>query len=120
MPLCEGFRPLQRLQLSSIRDFTLVELTVVAVAIAMLLSLGLAALNAQLLLASYNQTKGRQTLVKDAVTACHRASKRLPCSDISNRANGGSDASQVTRLEDGGPVNALDEQLPRIQIRYWN
>lgn len=100
MPPCQGSRPLQCLQLSSIRGFTLVELTVVVVIVAMLLSLGLGALNAQLLSANYAQTKGRQTLIKDALTAYLGANKRLPCPDMPNNTNGGADASQVTGLED--------------------
>lgn len=88
------------MHLSSIRGFTLVELTVVVVIVAMLLSLGLGALNAQLLSANYTQTKSRQTLIKDALTAYLGANKRLPCPDIPNNTNGGADASQVTGLED--------------------
>ena len=100
MILCKGARPLQCPQYSSIRGFTLVELTVVVVIVAMLLSLGLGALNAQLLSASYTQTKSRQTLLKDALTAYLGANKRLPCPDIPNSTNSGADASQVTGLED--------------------
>ncbi len=45
----------------------------------MLLSLGLGALNAQLLNASYTETKKRQAIIKDALTAYLGANKRLPC-----------------------------------------
>ena len=100
MTHCQGSRPLQRLHLSSIRGFTLVELTVVVVIVAMLLSLGLGALNAQLLSANFAQTKSRQTLIKDALTAYLGANKRLPCPDVPNNTNGGADTSQVTGLED--------------------
>lgn len=80
--------------------FTLVELTVVIVIAAMLLSLGLGALNAQLLSINYSETKKRQAVIKDALTAYLGANKRLPCPDIPNSTNGGADGSQVTGQED--------------------
>lgn len=66
----------------------------------MLLSMGLGALNAQLLSANYTETKKRQSLIKDALTAYLGANKRLPCPDIPNNTNGGADSTQVTGLED--------------------
>lgn len=95
----QSARPLRR-PLDSERGFTLVELTVVVVIVAMLLSLGLGTLNAQLLSANYSETKKRQALIKDALTAYLGANKRLPCPDIPNNTNGGADASQVTGQED--------------------
>lgn len=95
-----GIRPPQRLKHSSMVGFTLVEMTVVIVIAAMLLSLGLGALNAQLLSVNYSETKKRQTLIKDALTAYLGANKRLPCPDIPNSMNGAADASQVTGQED--------------------
>lgn len=95
-----GARFPQTNHLSEVRGFTLVELSVVVVIVAMLLTLGLSAMNAQLLSASYAQTKSRQTIIKDALTAYLGANKRLPCPDIPNNTNGASDASQVTGQED--------------------
>lgn len=80
--------------------FTLVELAVVVVIIAMMLTMGLTALNAQLTSASYTETKKRQSLVKDALIAYLGANKRLPCPDAPNNTNGTDDASQVTGAED--------------------
>lgn len=59
--------------------FTLVELSVVVVIIALLMTMGLSALNAQLISASYSETKKRQALVKDALIAYMGANRRLPC-----------------------------------------
>lgn len=99
MNSCQGIRP-PRCPLAYERGFTLVELTVVVVIVAMLLSLGLGTLNAQLLSANYSETKKRQALIKDALTAYLGANKRLPCPDIPNSTNGGADGSQVTGQED--------------------
>lgn len=99
MNSCQGIRP-PRCPLAYERGFTLVEMTVVVVIVAMLLSLGLGALNAQLLSANYSETKKRQALIKDALTAYLGANKRLPCPDVPNNTNGGADASQVTGQED--------------------
>lgn len=62
-----------------VRGFTLIELSVVVVIVAMFLTLGLAALSSQLTSASYAETKKRQTLIKDALTAYLGANKRFPC-----------------------------------------
>ena len=61
------------------RGFTLVEMAVVVVIIAALLTLGLGALNAQLSSASYTTTKQRQAAIKDALIAYLGSNKRLPC-----------------------------------------
>jgi prepilin-type N-terminal cleavage/methylation domain-containing protein len=59
--------------------FTLIEMAVVVVIIAALLTLGLGALNAQLSSASYATTKQRQVAIKDALIAYLGSNKRLPC-----------------------------------------
>lgn len=102
----QSARLLRRRAPATGQGFTLVELTIVVVIVAMLLSLGLGTLNAQLLSANYSETKKRQALIKDALTAYLGANKRLPCPDIPNNTNGGADASQVTGQEDraGGVV----------------
>ena len=61
------------------RGFTLVEMAVVVVIIAALLTLGLGALNAQLSSASYTTTKQRQAAIKDALISYLGANKRFPC-----------------------------------------
>ena len=61
------------------RGFTLVEMAVVVVIIAALLTLGLGALNAQLSSASYTTTKQRQAAIKDALIGYLGANKRFPC-----------------------------------------
>jgi prepilin-type N-terminal cleavage/methylation domain-containing protein len=97
----QGYRPqYKRCPPPLNTGFTLVELTVVVVIAAMMLSLGLGALNAQLLSINYSETKKRQTVIKDALTAYLGANKRLPCPDIPNSTNGGTDGSQVTGQED--------------------
>ena len=61
------------------RGFTLVEMAVVVVIIAALLTLGLGALNAQLSSASYTTTKQRQAAIKDALIGYLGANKSFPC-----------------------------------------
>ena len=61
------------------RGFTLVEMAVVVVIIAALLTLGLGALNAQLSSASYTTTKQRQAAIKDALIAYLGSNKSFPC-----------------------------------------
>lgn len=75
-------------------------MAVVVVIISMLLSLGLGALNAQLASAAHGETRKRQALINDALTAYLGANKRLPCPDIPNNTNGATDTSQVTGAED--------------------
>jgi len=82
------------------KGFTLIEVAVVVVIISMLLSLGLGALNAQLASAAHGETRKRQALINDALTAYLGANKRLPCPDIPNNTNGATDTSQVTGAED--------------------
>lgn len=86
--------------------FTLVELSVVVVIIGLIMTLGLGALNAQLTSASYAETKKRQSVIKDALTAYLGANRRLPCPDIPNNTNGSADGSQVTGNEDRSGIPA--------------
>lgn len=95
--------------------FTLVELSVVVVIIGLIMTLGLGALNAQLTSASYAETKKRQSLIKDALTAYLGTNKRLPCPDVPNNTNGGADSSQVTGNEDrSGTPPTPDEPPPCV------
>lgn len=82
------------------RGFTLVEMAVVVIIVTMLVSLGLGVLNAQLASAAQAETKKRQALILDALTAYLGANQRLPCPDIPNRTHDTADASQVTGAED--------------------
>lgn len=86
--------------------FTLIEMAVVVVIVTLLLSLGLGALNAQLASAAQAETRKRQAIVLDALTAYLGAHRRLPCPDLPNNTHGASDSSQVTGAEDrvGGAV----------------
>ena len=68
--------------------FTLVEMAVVVVIIAALLTLGLGALNAQLSSASYTTTKQRQSAIKDALIAYLGANNSLPCPAAGAAATG--------------------------------
>lgn len=82
------------------RGFTLIEMAVVVVIVSIMLTLGLGALNARLLSAAHSETKKREALIIDALTAYLGANKRLPCPDIPNNTNGTADSSQVTGAED--------------------
>lgn len=103
----QAARKSERVENSRARGFTLVELTVVVVIVAMFLSMGLAALSSLLTSAGYHESKKRQTLIKDGLVAYLGANKRLPCPDIPNATNGAADTSQVTGIEDrvGGTPN---------------
>lgn len=86
--------------------FTLIELAIVMVIVSIMLTLGLGALNSRLLSVAHAETKKRQALVTDALTAYLGVNKRLPCPDIPNNMHGAADTSQVTGAEDraGGVV----------------
>ena len=64
------------------RGFTLVELTIVLVIVATVLTMGLRAINAQLISANYASTKKRQDTIKDALIAYFGANLRLPCPNV--------------------------------------
>jgi prepilin-type N-terminal cleavage/methylation domain-containing protein len=97
---CQKTRPPRSVPLVLSRGFTLIELSIVVVIISMLLSLGLGVLNAQLVSAAHSETKKRQAIIKDALTAYLGAHKRLPCPDVPNNTHGATDTSQVTGAED--------------------
>jgi prepilin-type N-terminal cleavage/methylation domain-containing protein len=89
--------------------FTLVEIAVVVVIISALLTMGIAALNAQLASAAVSATKKKQSTIQDALTTYLGLHGQLPCPDtdiftnvpdgIENRQNGGSPAVQpITTL----------------------
>lgn len=96
----QEIRPSRSVSFASSRGFTLIELSVVVVIFVMLMSLGLGVLNAQLASSAQTETKKRQTIVKDALTAYLGANRRLPCPDIPNNTNGAVNTSQVTGAED--------------------
>jgi prepilin-type N-terminal cleavage/methylation domain-containing protein len=97
---CQKTRPPRSVPLVLSRGFTLIELSIVVVIISMLLSLGLGVLNAQLVSAAHSETKKRQAIIQDALTAYLGANKRLPCPDVPNNTHGAIDTSQVTGAED--------------------
>lgn len=114
MLFCQKTRPPRSVSLVSSRGFTLIELSIVVVIISMLLSLGLGVLNAQLVSAAQAETKKRQAIIKDALTAYLGANKRLPCPDIPNNTHGTTDTSQVTGGEDragGIPTGACSGNI---------
>lgn len=82
------------------QGFTLVELSVVIVIIALVMTLGLGALNALLGSAASTETKARQARFKEALIAYLGSNKRLPCPDVPNNTNGTGDASGVSGIED--------------------
>lgn len=82
------------------QGFTLVELSVVIVIIALVMTLGLGALNALLGSAASTETKARQARFKEALIAYLGSNKRLPCPDVPNNTNGPGDASGVSGIED--------------------
>ncbi len=59
--------------------FSLVELSIVVLIVSILLTMGLAAFNAQLDTASLSATQRKQETIKDALVAYLRTNKRLPC-----------------------------------------
>lgn len=61
------------------QGFSLVEMAIVLVIAATLVTMGLGALNAQLLSSNYSTTKKRQEAVKDALINYFGANHRLPC-----------------------------------------
>lgn len=73
--------------------FSLVELAVVLVIMSIVLTMGLGAMNAQMLMGNQSITKKRQEIVKDALISYLGAQKRLPCAEDSS--SGG-----VTGLEE--------------------
>jgi prepilin-type N-terminal cleavage/methylation domain-containing protein len=73
--------------------FSLVELAVVLVIMSLVLTMGLGALNAQMLMGNQSITKKRQEIIKDALISYLGAQKRLPCAEDSS--SGG-----VTGLEE--------------------
>ena len=99
-------QPLQGPSAKPSSGFTLIEMAVVVVIVSIMLTLGLGALNSRLLSVAHSETKKRQALVNDALTAYLGANKRLPCPDIPNNTHGTADTSQVTGAEDrtGGVV----------------
>lgn len=79
--------------------FTLVEIAIVVVIISVLLTFGIAALNAQLTNTAISVTKKKQSTIQDSLTSYLGLHNRLPCPDtdyltlqpdgIENRTNGG-------------------------------
>lgn len=102
------------------RGFTLIEMAVVVVIVITLMSLGLGVLNSQLASVAQAETKKRQGLLLDALTAYLGTHKRLPCPDLPNNTHGAADATQVTGLEDragGEPTGACSGSLGVVPYR---
>ncbi len=62
--------------------FSLVEMAVVVVLMSILLTLGMAAFNAQVGSAALSATKKKQEIIRDALVAYLRDFKRLPCPEV--------------------------------------
>jgi prepilin-type N-terminal cleavage/methylation domain-containing protein len=69
-------------QINAKRGFTLVEIAVVLVIVATMLTMGLGLINAQLTSVNYNVTKKRQEVIKDTLIAYFAAFQRLPCPNV--------------------------------------
>lgn len=98
------------------RGFTLIEMAVVVVIVSIMLTLGLGALNSRLLSVAHSETKKRQALIIEALTAYLGTNKRLPCPDVPNNTNGGADSSQVTGNEDRTLVTGIQACAATIGV----
>lgn len=67
--------------MSSPRGFTLLELAVVLVIVGTMLTLGIAAFNAQVTTSAYTKTKAKMEVIKDALIVHLAIHDRLPCPD---------------------------------------
>jgi len=83
--------------------FSLVELSIVVLIASILLTMGLAAFNAQLDTASLSATQRKQETIKEALIAYLRTNRRLPCPETT--AFGG---SPPTGAETGGATTTCD------------
>lgn len=80
--------------------FTLVEMAVVVVIIAAVLTMGLGAMTSLMSSTSNSETRKREDVIRDALVAYLGANKQLPCPDVPNNTAGGADTSGVTGTED--------------------
>jgi prepilin-type N-terminal cleavage/methylation domain-containing protein len=77
------------------RGFSLIELSIVLFIGAILLTMGLRAINAQLDNSSYSASKSRQEIIKDALSVYLGKNGRLPCPDTSATPDGIEDRNNV-------------------------
>lgn len=83
--------------------FTLVEMTIVVVLMGILMTLGIAAFDAQLSSAALTSTKKKQDIIKDALIGYLRDNKRLPCPETT-AIGGVAPTGQETRATAGNPA----------------
>lgn len=83
--------------------FTLVEMTIVVVLMGILMTLGIAAFDAQLSSAALTSTKKKQDIIKDALIGYLRDNKRLPCPETT-AIGGVAPTGQETRQTAGNPA----------------
>jgi prepilin-type N-terminal cleavage/methylation domain-containing protein len=74
-------KELKRVRGKHDQGFTLIEMAVVLVIIATIMTLGLGALTTLMTTSSYSATKAKQARIKDALIAYLGANRRLPCPD---------------------------------------
>jgi len=78
------------------RGFTLVELSIVVVLMGMMLTLGMAAINAQRAQMAISATQKKQEIIREALVAYLRQNRRLPCPDLTVPPNGTGDDDRAT------------------------
>lgn len=87
--------------------FSLVELSIVVLIVSILLTMGLAAFNAQLDTASLSATQRKQETIKDALIAFLRTSRRLPCPEITGLPGGSAPTGRENRTNGAPPDPAF-------------
>lgn len=92
------------------QGFTLVEMTIVIVLMGILMTLGIAAFDAQLNGAALTSTKKKQEIIKDALIGYLRDNKRLPCPETS-AIGAVAPTGQETRQTAGNPAT--------LCVAYW-
>lgn len=90
--------------------FSLVEMTIVVVLMGIMMTLGIAAFDAQLSSAALSSTKRKQEIIKDALIGYLRDYKRLPCPDTT-ALGAAPPTGQETRQTAGVPTT--------VCASYW-
>lgn len=83
--------------------FSLVELSIVVLIVSILLTMGLAAFNAQLDTASLSATQRKQETIKDALITYLRTSRRLPCPETTGLPGGNAPTGRENRTNGAPP-----------------